>query len=102
MSRTRNYSEQTKAIMQRFYDTLQFLKDNKTIRGTATYCNRYGIDRRHLLAQSHDLNKGFFEVSWIVPLVTDFNISAQWLLTGKGGMFNKRKSAKATQCVIEL
>lgn len=90
MSKSRNYSEQTIGVMVRFYEALDAIKDNKTIRGTATYCTRHNIDRRHLIAQRKDLGKGYFEVSWIVPMVTDYGISANWLLTGKGAMMKKK------------
>ena len=57
------------------------------IRGVATYCRLYDIDRRNQYAQKKDLNRGWFQVSWLYPLVRNYGVNAEWLLTGKGKMF---------------
>ena len=33
-------------------------------------------------------DRSVLKPKWIVYLVRDYNVSAQWLLLGKGGMFN--------------
>lgn len=87
MSRTRVYSEDTIAIISRFFAAIDALIAMKKIRGKATYCRLYGIDRANFNAQKKDFSKGHFQVSWLVPLVKDFNISSDWILIGKGSMF---------------
>lgn len=89
MSRTRAYTEESLAIIARFFQTIDFLVSAKQIRGKATYCRDNNIDRRHFLTQSKDHSRGFFQVSWLLGLIKDYNISADWLLTGKGSMFKK-------------
>ena len=59
----------------------------KEIRGIQTYCNLYEIDKRNFYAQKKDLDRGYFEVQWILPLMKDFKVSSDWLLFGKGKMF---------------
>lgn len=80
-------TEITKQIIQRFFVALDFIVENKTIRGIKPFCDEFGIDRRNLYKQKKDLNKGYFQASWIHHLVVNYNISALWLITGYGGMF---------------
>lgn len=84
-------TEVTKQIMERFYQCLDELIETKTIRGVNTYCRLYDIDRRNLIAQRKDLNRGWFQVSWLQPMVRVFGVSARWLLTGYGKMFDRER-----------
>ena len=90
MSRQRVYTEQSTQIMQRFFTALEIIIANKMIRGTQTYCRLYGIERRNLILQRKDLTRGHFQASWLVPMVKNYGISADWLLTGKEPMFAAR------------
>lgn len=85
MSRTRVWKPETVGIMQRFFATLDELKALKRLRGgVAGYCQDADIDRRHLYAQKKDASRGFFEVAWLLPLMTEYNVEPQWLLFGTG------------------
>lgn len=97
MSRRRVYRDETIAVMERFFKALDAVIDAKIIRGIHTYCNDFGVDRRHLYAQRKDLGKGFFEIYWILPLIQHYGISSNWLLFGKGEMFKRRKSGLQTE-----
>lgn len=77
----------SKQIISRFYEALDAIIAQKKIRGVNTYCRLYEIDRRNLLAQRKDLERGWFQVSWLVPMVKEYGISSSWLLTGSGSMF---------------
>lgn len=46
-------------------------------------------DAQTSMHRKKDYNKGFFQVSWLVPLVKDFNVSSDWILLEKGEMFRK-------------
>lgn len=89
MSKTRVYTDDTIAIISRFFAAVDALVAMKKIKGRATYCRLYGIDRANFNTQKKDLSKGFFQVSWVVPLVKDFNVSSDWILLGRGEMFRK-------------
>jgi len=84
-------TEGSKAIIGRFYQSLDSLIETKTIRGVNTYCRLYNIDRRNLLNQRKDMNRGWFQVSWLQPMVREYGISARWLLTGFGEMYDGEK-----------
>lgn len=77
----------TKQIIERFYSALDAIIAKKDIRGVATYCRLYDIDRRNFVAQRKDLGRGWFQLSWLIPMVREYNVNAEWLLTGFGKMF---------------
>lgn len=79
----------SKQIMERFYIALDAIIESKKIRGVNTYCRLYEIDRRNFIAQRKDLDRGWFQVSWLQPMVREYGVSARWLLTGFGRMFDK-------------
>ena len=89
MSKPRAYTEETLGIIARFFYSIDFLVSAKQIRGKATDCRNYNLDRRHFDAQAKNHSLGHFQVSWLLGLIKDYNISADWLLTGKGDMFKK-------------
>lgn len=77
----------SKQIIGRFYEALDAIIAMGRIRGVNTYCRLYEIDRRNLLAQRKDLGRGWFQVSWLQPMVKEYGVSASWLLLGTGKMF---------------
>lgn len=79
----------SKQIIQRFYDALDAIIAMNIIRGVNTYCRLYEIDRRNFIAQRKDLDRGWFQLSWLQPMVSEYGVSAKWLLTGSGRMFEK-------------
>ena len=80
-----------KQIMERFYSALDAIIAMKKIRGVNTYCRLNNIDRRNFIAQRKDLERGWFQLSWLYPMVKEYGVSAKWLLTGFGRMFEEQK-----------
>lgn len=78
----------SKQIIERFYSALDAIIEAEKIRGVNTYCRLYDIDRRNFIAQRKDLDRGWFQVSWLQPMVREYGVSAKWLLTGFGKMFD--------------
>ena len=79
--------EEHNAIVERFFIALQDLKATRKLRGVKTFCDRYGIHRRTLrriqVEHTHELR-----VAWLTVMVRDYGISASWLLTGEGEMYD--------------
>lgn len=78
---------ESKQILERFYSALDAIIAKGEIRGIATFCRLYDIDRRNFYTQRNDLNRNIFQISWLQIMVKDFGVNAEWLLTGKGRMF---------------
>jgi hypothetical protein len=79
-------------ITKRFYEAIKMLIEARTIRGRQTYCTLANIDKRNFYKQEKDLELSFVQLYWLTPLVSEFGINAEWLLTGKGGMFKKKET----------
>lgn len=76
--------------MERFYSSLDAIIARNDIRGVATYCRLYDIDRRNFIAQRKDPDRGWFQLSWLQPMVKQYGVNAEWLLTGFGRMFKEQ------------
>ncbi|MDR2936660.1 MAG: hypothetical protein LBU80_04890 [Rikenellaceae bacterium] len=81
----------TVEIVKRFYEALAFLIASKAIRGKKTFTDRYGINRWNFNTIQKQPDNGMFQVAWLGYLVKDFGVSAEWLLTGRGGMLQTGK-----------
>ena len=73
-------------IVGRFFEALEWLKETRRIRGLQTFARTCGVDRRCLRRLMADPEKYGLKVGWVVHIVRDYGINAQWLLTGEGPM----------------
>ena len=81
-------------IQTRFFEALDMLIQSGKIRGLGTFCTEYGLHRpkysnikNHITAPEEGTGYKFIDVDAIAYLVDDYGISADWLITGRGGMF---------------
>ncbi|WP_010416185.1 hypothetical protein [Anaerophaga thermohalophila] len=83
-------NKDSQKVIIRFFKALEQLKDDKAIRGKQTFTRKYGINRRNLYLLEKDYSRGIFQTAWLTYLVVDFNVSAYWLLTGKGSFYSPK------------
>lgn len=81
---------ETQHIIERFFISLDAIIAKGSIEGVSTYCRLYDIDRRNMSAQRKDLSRRLLQPSWLVPLVREYGVSAKWILTGIGRMFENQ------------
>ncbi|MBR1775079.1 MAG: hypothetical protein IJ759_06090 [Bacteroidales bacterium] len=74
-------------ITQRFFQAIELLKQTKKIRGLGTYTRENGINRWNLITVRNKPEISVLKPEWLVPLVTEYGFSAEWLLTGRGTIY---------------
>lgn len=74
-------------ITERFFKAIDELKSLKRIRGNKTFTRLY--DENYWNFFTCRKNKTRIKQEWLTYLVRDFDVSANWLLTGNGKMFRK-------------
>lgn len=80
-------SAQGVEITERFFKVLGILVETKNLRGIQTFTNRYGLNRRNLLNVRNNPSATVLKPEILALLVRDFDVSAEWLLTGYGAIF---------------
>lgn len=84
-----NISKEGIAITKRFFEAIDILKAQKKIRGLQTLTREYNINRWNLITVKKEPEIRVLKPEWIVYLVRDYGISANWILLGTGSMFNQ-------------
>lgn len=79
------------AINRRFFHVLDVLKQTRKIRGTLTFTRKYNINYWNLSTVKKEPDSHFINVEWLSYLVSDYGVSAEYLLTGIGNIFKDSK-----------
>lgn len=93
-------SKESADIIDRFFLAIETMKRDRVIGGLTPFCNRYSIDRRNLCKLKTDRSHNCFQTGWLLFLVRDFGINADWLITGMGDFYrekpHKNRSSRKT------
>lgn len=86
-------SRQADEIQHRFFDAMNMLISQGSLDGLQTFCRQYGLNRikysnlRMSLSTGHSAaSYKYIDIEALSHMVKDYGISAEWLLTGSGGM----------------
>ncbi|MDR3272325.1 MAG: hypothetical protein LBT29_02415 [Flavobacteriaceae bacterium] len=75
--------------MKRFFEAIYALKERKAIRGKQTFTTKYKINNRNFWMLEKNHASDIMQMAWLGNLVNDYDVSAEWLITGRGSMFTK-------------
>ena len=82
-------STEGQKITQRFFEAVEALISRRDIRGQKTLSNELGIDNSIMCKLKKEPETFTLKPEYIHHIVVKFNVSAQWLITGRGKMFTK-------------
>lgn len=87
-----------KEVQQRFFQAIDMLISSRRISGLKTFCSDYQLHRpkysnikNHLEDPAGGTGYKFIDIDALSYIVEDYEVSAEWLLTGKGGMFKNQR-----------
>ena len=89
-----NITDQGLAINARFFLVIDNLIHTRRIRGLKTFTDKYGLNYWNLWSVKNEPDKHFVRPEWLSILVTDFGVSATYLLTGVGVMFTANEEKR--------
>lgn len=87
-------SDDMQAITRRFFAALDRLKTDGAIRGKKTFTDRFDINRWNLNSVEKDPTVCRVPATWLSYLVVGYNVSADWLLTGRGEFYGVVRRSK--------
>lgn len=82
-----NISPEGIAVTKRFFEALDMLKAQKRMRGLLTFTKAHDINYWNINTVRNQPESRVLKPEWITYMVLDYGISANWIITGRGGMF---------------
>lgn len=79
-------NEKSQRINKRFYEAFDILIATGQIKSLHSFCVENGIDRRNFVRLREEPQREF-QLSLLSVLVSEYNVSAEWLLLGRGNIF---------------
>jgi hypothetical protein len=77
-------------IIDRFYEALNLLIAQGTLKSKRSFAIEHNIEYTSFSRCETEQESDRFQIIWITYLVTDYPISVEWIMTGRGGMLTKR------------
>lgn len=84
-------------ITRRFFKAIEELKARKQIRGLGTFTNRYNINRWNLITVRDNPENSTLKPEYISYLIEAYDVSAEWILLGKGEIFKAKPKFRIVQ-----
>ena len=84
-------TDTTLEINKRFFDAIMMLRRQRKLRGIQSFARKYGLSTGNLIVIKNN-GSGAIKAEYIAYLCRDYNISAEWVLLGKGEMFTHKPS----------
>ena len=84
-----NISPEGIAVTKRFFEAIDMLKAQKRMRGLLTFTKAHDINYWNINTVRNQPDASILKPDWIVYLVRDYGISAEWVLLGKEPMFKR-------------
>ena len=81
-------SEEGIAISNRFFEAIAMLKAQKKIRGLQTFTREHNLNRWNVNQVKFSPNHCVLKPEWIVYIHNDYGVSVEWIVLGKGPMFD--------------
>ena len=81
-------SETTIQINKRFFEAVNMLKRKRILGGVNGFAKKYDVNLGNLYTIKTK-GQGAIKAEYLHFLVVDYNVSADWLLTGRGEMFTQ-------------
>ncbi len=85
-------SDEGIAISNRFFEAIEMLKTKKKIRGLQTFTREHNLNRWSVNQVKFYPNRSVLKPEWIVYLHKDYGISVEWIVLGKGDMFDSSQN----------
>lgn len=88
------------SIQRRFFEALDLMISTRQTAGLQTFCKAHGLNRvkysnirteMRKPEQAKPTNYKVIDIDALMYLCQDFDVSADWLLTGRGSMLKKSK-----------
>ena len=76
-------------ITRRFFEAIDLLIERKYIRGVKTFSTKYNINYWNFKTLKKEPAKRILKPEYIKYIVEDFGVSSNWIITGKGEIFNE-------------
>lgn len=82
-------SPESVEIINRFYQAINMLIDNGTLKSKRAFALANGIEYTSFSRCEREQESDRFQLAWIAYLVKDYPINVAWIMTGEGGMFTR-------------
>lgn len=80
---------QSQEVVARFYQAVRYLINNGELRSLRDFTEKHEILYSNFHKAMTNNASQILQIAWMTPLITEYNISANWLLTGSGSMVFK-------------